>query len=193
MSDFRILSDRVLTSPQILPADIADAQAQGVTLVINNRPDGEEAGQPEGAEIEAAARAAGLDYLAIPVSGAGMSAPQVAAMAEARRRQMARFWPSAVAEHVQRCCGRWRRRKVGATRKRSPPQLPLPVTMSARCARRWICWQGKRGAEPPRYRADLICDSRAVDHGPPTARRSDNSRRAMRRIPHALRHAIRGW
>lgn len=83
MSDFRILSDRVLTSPQILPADIADAQAQGVTLVINNRPDGEEAGQPEGAEIEAAARAAGLDYLAIPVSGAGMSAPQVAAMAEA--------------------------------------------------------------------------------------------------------------
>ena len=83
MSDFRTLSDRVLASPQILPADIADAQAQGVTLVINNRPDGEEAGQPEGAEIEAAARAAGLDYLAIPVSGAGMSAPQVAAMAEA--------------------------------------------------------------------------------------------------------------
>lgn len=83
MSDFRTLSDRVLASPQILPADIADAQAQGVTLVINNRPDGEEADQPEGAEIEAAARAAGLDYLAIPVSGAGMSAPQVAAMAEA--------------------------------------------------------------------------------------------------------------
>ena len=86
MSDFRTLSDRVLASPQILPADIADAQAQGVTLVINNRPDGEEAGQPEGAEIEATARAAGLDYLAIPVSGAGMSAPQVAAMAEALAR-----------------------------------------------------------------------------------------------------------
>ena len=86
MSDFRTLSDRVLASPQILPADIADAQAQGVTLVINNRPDGEETGQPEGAEIEAAARAAGLDYLAIPVSGAGMSAPQVAAMAEALAR-----------------------------------------------------------------------------------------------------------
>ena len=86
MSDFRTLSDRVLASPQILPADIADAQVQGVTLVINNRPDGEEAGQPEGAEIEAAARAAGLDYLAIPVSGAGMSAPQVAAMAEALAR-----------------------------------------------------------------------------------------------------------
>ncbi len=83
MSDFRTLSDRVLASPQILPTDIADAQAQGVTLVINNRPDGEEVGQPAGAEIEAAARAAGLDYIAIPVSGAGMSAPQITTMAEA--------------------------------------------------------------------------------------------------------------
>ena len=83
MSDFRTLSDGVLASPQILPTDIAEARALGVTLVINNRPDDEEAGQPAGAEIETAVRAAGLDYLAIPVSGAGMSAPQVTAMAEA--------------------------------------------------------------------------------------------------------------
>jgi uncharacterized protein (TIGR01244 family) len=83
MSDFRMLSDSVLASPQIAPADIAQAKTAGVTLVINNRPDGEAPDQPPGAEIEAAARAAGLDYRAIPVGGSGFGEPQVAAMTEA--------------------------------------------------------------------------------------------------------------
>lgn len=80
MSDFRILSQQVLASPQIGAAEIAEAAAQGVTLVINNRPDGEDPSQPAGAEIEAAARAAGMDYLAIPITRAGFSQAQVEAM-----------------------------------------------------------------------------------------------------------------
>ena len=48
----------------------AVAAARGFTLIVNNRPDGEAAGQPDGAAIEAAARAAGLDYIHIPVIGA---------------------------------------------------------------------------------------------------------------------------
>lgn len=83
MSRFRSLSERVLVSRQIGAEDIAVAKAEGVTLIVNNRPDDEEAGQPSGAEIEAAARAAGLDYRAIPVGSAGMSEPQVAAMTAA--------------------------------------------------------------------------------------------------------------
>lgn len=83
MSDFRSLSVSVLASPQITAADIAEAKALGVTLVINNRPDGEEAGQPAGAAIEDASREAGLDYRAIPVTGAGFSEAQVEAMDEA--------------------------------------------------------------------------------------------------------------
>lgn len=83
MTDFRRLSDTVFASPQIGPGDIAAAKAQGVTLVINNRPDGEAGDQPAGAVIEDAARAAGLDYAAIPVGGAGFGEPQVRAMAEA--------------------------------------------------------------------------------------------------------------
>ena len=83
MSQFRPLSDRVLASPQITPADVAEAAALGVTLIINNRPDGEDDGQPTGAEIEAAAHAAGMAYRAIPVSGGGFAEPQVRAMAEA--------------------------------------------------------------------------------------------------------------
>lgn len=80
---FRPLTDALLVSPQIAVADIAEAKALGVTLIVNNRPEGEEAGQPSGAEIEAAARAAGMDYVAIPVTHAGFSHPQLDAMAQA--------------------------------------------------------------------------------------------------------------
>jgi uncharacterized protein (TIGR01244 family) len=83
---FRNLSDTVLASPQIDLADVAAAAAQGVTLIINNRPEGESEDQTPGAEIEAAARAAGLDYVAIPVTHAGFSEAQVTAMAEALAR-----------------------------------------------------------------------------------------------------------
>ncbi len=83
MSDFRELSDSVFASPQIGAEDLVAAEALGVSLVINNRPDGEAPDQPDGAAIEAAARAAGMDYRAIPVTMAGLSEPQVAAMAEA--------------------------------------------------------------------------------------------------------------
>ena len=83
MTDFRKLSDTVLASPQITPADIDAAKAQGVTLIVNNRPDGESPDQPAGTDIESAAAAAGIDYLAIPVTSAGFSQPQVKAMSEA--------------------------------------------------------------------------------------------------------------
>ena len=56
---FRKLTDGVLASPQIDVADIAQAVAQGVTLIINNRPEGESEDQTPGSQIEAAARAAG--------------------------------------------------------------------------------------------------------------------------------------
>jgi uncharacterized protein (TIGR01244 family) len=86
MSDFRTLSDRVLASPQIAIDDLAAARAQGVSTVINNRPDGEAPDQTPGAIIEAAARALGLDYVAIPISPGNFSDDQVHAMADALRR-----------------------------------------------------------------------------------------------------------
>ena len=83
MSDFRKLTEGFYASPQITPEDIATAADLGVTLVVNNRPDEEAPDQPSGAEIEAAARAAGLDYVAIPVSGAGFSQPQIESLRDA--------------------------------------------------------------------------------------------------------------
>lgn len=69
MSDFRRVTDSLSVSPQISEADLQRAAAEGFVLVINNRPDDEDPGQPSSATIEAAARAAGLDYVHIPVRG----------------------------------------------------------------------------------------------------------------------------
>jgi uncharacterized protein (TIGR01244 family) len=74
------LTDSLLVSPQISEDDVAAAHALGVTLIINNRPEGESDDQVSGFEIEAAARAVGMDYVAIPITHSGFSQPQVEAM-----------------------------------------------------------------------------------------------------------------
>jgi uncharacterized protein (TIGR01244 family) len=56
-------------SAQIKPGDLGALAESGVRSVICNRPDGEDPDQPAAAEIEAAARAAGLDFLHAPISG----------------------------------------------------------------------------------------------------------------------------
>ena len=80
---FRELSDRVYASPQIGLDDLAEADRAGFGMIINNRPEDESDDQTPGSEIEAAATAAGLAYVAIPVTHAGFSQPQINAMAQA--------------------------------------------------------------------------------------------------------------
>jgi uncharacterized protein (TIGR01244 family) len=80
MSAFRKLSDTMMASPQISVADIAEAKAAGVTLIVNNRPDGEDPSAPQSDEIAAAAKAAGLAYVSIPIGHSGFSEPQVDAL-----------------------------------------------------------------------------------------------------------------
>ncbi len=77
---FTPLTDSLFVSPQISEDDVAAAHALGVTLIINNRPEGESDDQISGFEIEAAARAVGMDYVAIPITHSGFSQPQVEAM-----------------------------------------------------------------------------------------------------------------
>jgi uncharacterized protein (TIGR01244 family) len=80
---YRRLDTNTLVAPrQVLPEEIAQAAEAGIRTIINNRPDGEEPGQPAGAEIEEAAKAAGLSYRHIPIAG-GFSEAEVEAMAEA--------------------------------------------------------------------------------------------------------------
>lgn len=80
---FRQLTDTLFVAPQIAVADIAQAKALGVTMVVNNRPEGEEPGQTTGAQIEAAARAAGMGYVAVPVTHGGFAPWQLDGMADA--------------------------------------------------------------------------------------------------------------
>ena len=79
-SMFRKINEEISVSPQISLEDVAAAKAEGVTLIINNRPDGEDPSAPQSADIEAAASAAGIDYVTIPITHSGFSAPQVDAM-----------------------------------------------------------------------------------------------------------------
>lgn len=80
MSDFRRLNENVMVSPQLALEDVAAAAAQGVAMIVNNRPDGEDPDAPQGDDIAAAAAAAGLNYVAIPIGHSGFSEPQVDAM-----------------------------------------------------------------------------------------------------------------
>ncbi|GAA0736937.1 TIGR01244 family sulfur transferase [Sphingomonas japonica] len=81
--DIRPITDRIAVAPQIQPGDVASLAADGYTAIVNNRPDGEDAGQPSGDAIRAAAESAGLAYTAIPITHAGFSLPQVDAMTAA--------------------------------------------------------------------------------------------------------------
>lgn len=63
----RELDDKVMVSGQIRPEQVPGLKAEGVTMIVNNRPDGEEPGQPLGADIEAAAKSCGIAYRSIPI------------------------------------------------------------------------------------------------------------------------------
>jgi len=63
----RQLDDWTFIGAQIRPDEVAGLAQMGVSLIVNNRPDGEEPGQPLGVEIEEAASAAGIDYRSVPI------------------------------------------------------------------------------------------------------------------------------
>jgi uncharacterized protein (TIGR01244 family) len=81
----RQLDDRILVSGQVRPEDIAGLAGQhGVTMVVNNRPDGEEPDQPPASAIEAATEAAGISYRHVPILR-GIGPADVEMMQEALR------------------------------------------------------------------------------------------------------------
>ena len=69
----------VSVAPQLAPEAMAEAASAGFRSVINNRPDFEGGPtQPTSAAMEAAARAAGLDYAFLPVAGNFQSDDEIA-------------------------------------------------------------------------------------------------------------------
>jgi uncharacterized protein (TIGR01244 family) len=79
----RAIAADVCVAPQLTPAAMTEAAQAGFRSVVNNRPDFEHGpDQPTSAQIETAARAAGLEYRHLPVDGGYQSPEEIAAMAE---------------------------------------------------------------------------------------------------------------
>jgi uncharacterized protein (TIGR01244 family) len=76
------LTDNVAVAAQITADDVAAIAAAGYKVLINNRPDGEDASQPSAAAIGAAARAAGLEYHHMPVTAANFPGVDFDAMSD---------------------------------------------------------------------------------------------------------------
>ena len=64
----RQLDAQTMVAGQIDPATLPELKARGVTMIINNRPDHEDPGQPTSAEMEIAAEACGLHYAHVPIA-----------------------------------------------------------------------------------------------------------------------------
>ncbi len=77
------VSDTFFVAPQLTADDIRAAAGQGFTLIINNRPDGEAPGQPANADLEAAAKEAGIAYLFAPVDRRGITPEHTGALERA--------------------------------------------------------------------------------------------------------------
>jgi uncharacterized protein (TIGR01244 family) len=81
----RQLDDKTLVSGQIAPNEVAGLAEQGITVLVNNRPDFEEDGQPLAGDIEEAAAAAGIAYRFVPIIR-GIGPSDVESMQEAMRQ-----------------------------------------------------------------------------------------------------------
>lgn len=81
------LTDDFAVAPQLTPAAMAEAARAGYRSVVNNRPDFEAGpSQPTNADIEAAARAAGLEYAYLPVASGFQTVEQAHALADLLER-----------------------------------------------------------------------------------------------------------
>ncbi len=69
----RRVTDEIAVAAQISVADVADIAAAGFASIICNRPDGESFDQVAFADIEAAAKAAGLEIIWQPIAVGGLA------------------------------------------------------------------------------------------------------------------------
>ena len=80
---FKVLTESLQVWGQLNPDDIETAAAAGITCIINNRPDGEEPGQPNGDDLQAIAEDKGITWVSVPVIPGQMSMTEVEGMAAA--------------------------------------------------------------------------------------------------------------
>lgn len=76
--DLRQLTPDLAVAPQLQPADMAALAADGVRLIIANRPDAEIGPELQRDAMEAAARAAGMEFRYLPLAAGGLTPGLVA-------------------------------------------------------------------------------------------------------------------
>ena len=76
--DIRTLTDTYAVSPQIMPEDMAAAQAAGIVRIICNRPDAEVPPEMRAEAIAEAAGAAGIDFHILPLTHQTMTPDNIA-------------------------------------------------------------------------------------------------------------------
>ena len=75
--EYKYLDDKLSVAPQIQPEDISYIVNAGFKSIVCNRPDDEEPGQTSWSRVEAAARAAGIPFVNIPVISGQITAQNV--------------------------------------------------------------------------------------------------------------------
>lgn len=81
------LTDDLSVSAQISPPDVSEIIQAGFKTIINNRPDGEAADQPETAQIRATAEQAGLVFVDLPFTAGKQTSQDIEAFAQALNTQ----------------------------------------------------------------------------------------------------------
>ena len=74
---------RITVGPQIYADQLLKLKRQGFSVIINNRPDGEERSQPSSKKIQIEAEYLGLNFFHIPVSPLGISKENIDELAKA--------------------------------------------------------------------------------------------------------------
>ena len=73
------LAPQVFVTGQLFESDLELAAKQGVRSIVNNRDDGESAGQPTSADLAKAAEALGMAFVQFPVDPKSISDEDVVA------------------------------------------------------------------------------------------------------------------
>lgn len=76
------LAPNLSVAPQLRASDLESMLARGYRTIVNNRPDGEEAGQPASSALAAEAKRLGLTYVHIPIEPGRMGDADARAFAE---------------------------------------------------------------------------------------------------------------
>ena len=74
---------RITVGPQVYADQLLKLKRQGFSVIINNRPDGEERSQPSSKKMQLKAEDLGLDFFHIPVSTLEIKKENIEALTEA--------------------------------------------------------------------------------------------------------------